>query len=226
MTIYHEDCAQVVPFLDKFDLLLTDPPYGIGLDTARTKSWDNKTPKWPGARLTNDYGVNEWDQRIDPQLLELVRSKCESHIIFGGHHYDLPSTSCYLVWDKETGASTFADCELAWTNLKKAVRRIRYLWNGFQKAMPEPRWHPTQKPLVVMKWCILQAEPIATILDPFAGSGTSGRAAKDLGKKAILIEREERYCEIAAKRMEQEAFDFSPPLNGHNEEQLEFSESQ
>ena len=126
-------------------------------------------------------------------------------IIFGGNYYQLPPTKCWLVWDKENGANDFADCELAWTNFNKAVRRIKYLWNGFQKARPEERYHPTQKPLSVIKWAMNHApDSTKTILDPFAGSGTTGRAAKDLNKKAVLIEREERYCEIAASRMSQE----------------------
>jgi hypothetical protein len=73
--------------------------------------------------------------------------------------------------------------------------------------------HPTEKPLTLFSWCVQQAGDVHTILDPFAGSGTTGRAAKDLGRKAVLIEREERYCEIAAKRMAQEVFDFSTPVS-------------
>ena len=67
--------------------------------------------------------------------------------------------------------------------------------------------HPTQKPERLMRWCIEQAGDVITILDPFAGSGTTGRAAKDMGKRAVLIEREERYCEIAAKRLAQQVLE-------------------
>jgi DNA modification methylase len=116
-----------------------------------------------------------------------------------------------LVWDKENGANGFADCELAWTNLKIAVRMIRHMWNGMLRKNGEPREHPTQKPVDVMAWAIRQApNNVITILDPFMGSGTTLRAAKDLGRKAIGIEIEEKYCEIAAKRMAQEVFDFAP----------------
>ena len=71
-------------------------------------------------------------------------------------------------------------------------------------AEKDVRHHPTQKPVALMAWCIRRVNDCSTILDPFAGSGTTGRAAKDLGRKCTLIEREEKYCEIAAKRMEQE----------------------
>jgi len=205
VTIYHGDCREIVPTLGRFDLLLTDPPYGIGTTEQSVTRWNKASEKWPGARDTKDYGKNEWDgEPVDEVLLSACRALARWQIIFGGNYYTLPPARCWLVWDKENGANTFADCELAWTNLDKAVRRLSYLWNGFQKAQPETRWHPTQKPLAVMMWALGQAPDTAqTVLDPFAGSGTTGRAAKDLGRKAVLIEREERYCEIAASRMAQ-----------------------
>lgn len=206
VTIFHSDCRLILPSLGKFDLLLTDPPYGIGVDTTRTNGWKAKSEKWKGARLTNDYGVNEWDnQPAEEWSMLLARHLCRWQVIFGGNFYDLPPASCWLVWDKDNGENTFADCELAWTNLEKAVRRFRYLWNGFQKSKPEERFHPTQKPLDVMAWALRQApEDVATVLDPWMGVGTTLRAAKDAGRAAVGIELDERYCEIAARRMAQE----------------------
>jgi DNA modification methylase len=119
----------------------------------------------------------------------------------------MPPSSCWLVWDKHI-SSDFADCELAWTNLPGAVRKIDYLWDGFRRKRPEPRWHCTQKPLNVIKWCITQADTklkrkVATILDPFAGSGTTLVAAKAMGRRSIGIEREEDYCHIIVERLRQ-----------------------
>ena len=115
---------------------------------------------------------------------------------------------CWLVWDKDNGANGYADCELAWTNLDKAVRRIKHRWMGMlqEPGMPkEERVHPTQKPVPVMRWCIQQApENCRCVIDPFVGSGTTLVAAAREGRAAVGIEGEERYCEIAAKRLQQE----------------------
>lgn len=89
-----------------------------------------------------------------------------------------------------------------------AVRRFRFQWMGMLQKLPETRWHPTQKPTPVMTWTLGFVDPEALVLDPFMGSGTTLRAAKDLGRQAIGIEAEERYCEVAAKRLAQEVLDF------------------
>ena len=89
------------------------------------------------------------------------------------------------------------------------LRIKRHLWDGMRRKGGEDRHHPTQKPLEVIQWAIQQASEVETILDPWAGSGTTGHAAKNLGKRAVLIEREERYCEIAALRLSQDVLRFS-----------------
>jgi DNA modification methylase len=133
----------------------------------------------------------------------------KSAIIFGGNYYLLPPSPCWLVWDKDNGANDFADCELAWTNFERAVRKFRWRWCGAiqeiqDKRRTDVRVHPTQKPIALMKWCLGFAPNAKTVLDPFMGSGTTLRAAKDLGIKSIGIEIEEKYCEIAVKRLRQE----------------------
>ena len=111
--IYHADCRDVLPDIGTFDLLLTDPPYGIDAD--------NQARILSRGKLANpkDYGVSDWDgQTVEPSLVSSVRGLCGKQIIFGGNYYNLPPTACWLVWDKENGSNDFADCELAWTNLK------------------------------------------------------------------------------------------------------------
>ena len=196
-TLYLGDCRDILPTLPKVDAVVTDPPYGIGEAAGKNKSRGLLAK-------AKDYGDADWDNEpITDDLMALVRSMGRWCVIFGGNYYDSPKSSCWLVWDKETNGD-FADCELAWTNLPKAVRRLRYMWNGMLRANNEPRGdHPTQKPVGVMRWCIGHLpEPNQTILDPFMGSGTTGVAAVQMGRSFIGIEREPKYFDIACKRIE------------------------
>jgi DNA modification methylase len=187
-----------MPELESVDLCLTDPPYGIGEAAGKNKS---------RSRLARakDYGNKKWDNKpIDFILLWKLLSLGKYACCFGGNYYPMPPSSCWLVWDKENGANDFADCELAWTNYAKAARLIRHQWHGMLRKGKEARYHPTQKPLDVITWAVNLAPKHNTILDPFMGSGTTLRAAKDLGFQATGIELEEKYCEIAARRLQQE----------------------
>jgi len=226
VTLYHGDCREIVPTLGRFDLLLTDPPYGIGAASVRFYGLKQRKNS---AAPPRDYGDSSWDAApVSDELLSVVRQQCGKQIVWGGNYFNLPPCKGPLVWDKQNGGTAFADGEIAWNNLGCAVRIFRLLWAGMLKggeARGVPRVHPTQKPVELMNWCIGLAGDVQTILDPFAGSGTTSRAAKDLGRKAVLIEREERYCEIGAKRMSQSVLDFGtvkqdtiPLLAGKGEE--------
>ena len=190
------DCRDILPTLGKVDAVVTDWPYGIGEAAGKNASRGN-------IAVAKDYGDDEWDNQ--PIAQELVAAVCAAgrwNILFGGNYYALPPTSCWLVWDKENGASDFADCELAWTNLPKAVRRIRFMWNGMLRKNGEERGdHPTQKPVGVMEWALNQLPDCSTILDPFMGSGTTGVACVRLGLTFTGIEREARYFDIACRRI-------------------------
>ena len=204
---YLGDMLDILPTLGEFDACVTDPPYGIGESAGKAKTRTSGfASKLKNAQLyRRDYGNDNWDDApINAEQIELMRSKSKYQIIFGGNYFELPPTSCWLVWDKLNGDTDFADCELAWTNLKKAVRRLQLLWNGCMRVERHiPREHPTQKPIEVMKWCIdhLPAD-VGTILDPFMGSGTTGVAAVKKGKAFYGIEREPKYFDIAVRRIE------------------------
>lgn len=196
-TLYRGDCMEVLPTLPKVDAVITDPPYGINENSAKVASRGKlAAPK--------DYGHFDWDKEPPPaSLIDAIVSHARWSALFGGNYFSLPPTSCWLVWDKLNGENDFADCELAWTNWPKAVRRLQWRWNGMIRQGNEERFHPTQKPLQVMAWVIDLCPKAETILDPFMGSGTTGVAAIQRGKSFIGIEREQSYFDIACRRIEQ-----------------------
>lgn len=208
VTLYHGDCREVDAWLAA-DVLVTDPPYGIGYQPDATRSALCETKAL--SMVAGD------DEPFDPSHL-LAMKRC---LMFGANHYAdrLPTSPSWIVWDKLDGLTSDrplgfndnADVELIWTNLGGPARIVRHRWMGLMKASEhgENRVHPTQKPLALMTRLVaLFSEPGETVADPYAGSGTTLRAAKDLGRKAIGVELDERYCEIAAKRCAQEVLDF------------------
>ena len=196
-TLYLGDCLEILPTLPKVDAVITDPPYGIGEAAGKNASRTKLA-------IAKDYGDARWDDSpISADAIQAVISAGKWAAVFGGNYYAMPPSSCWLVWDKENGDNDFADCELAWTNYPKAVRRIRYMWHGMLRANGELRGdHPTQKPIGVMKWAISHAPCSATVLDPFMGSGTTGVACMNLGRRFIGIEIEPKYFDIACECIE------------------------
>lgn len=200
ITIYHADWRELDSEVLRSDLLLTDPPYGISEARGKNKSRTKLA-------VAKDYGVSDWDDAppSDFDLIQL-RDLTKYQIIFGGNYFVLPPSKCWLVWDK-LNSGDFADAELAWTNLDKAVRVFRYLWNGMLKENPEYRMHCTQKPLSLMRWCLTQApSDIKSVLDPFAGVFTTALACKALGISFVGCERELKYCDDGVERLRQETF--------------------
>lgn len=196
--LYLGDCRDILPHLGRVDAVVTDPPYGIGEAAGKNKSRACMAK-------SKDYGDADWDDSpVSDDLMKSVMGAAKWKIIFGGNYYAMPPTSCWLVWDKVNGKNDFADCELAWTNLPKAVRMISFMWHGMLRQNNEPRGdHPTQKPVGVMEWCISHLpDDSKLILDPFMGSGTTGVAAMNLKRKFIGIEREPKYFDIACRRIE------------------------
>jgi DNA modification methylase len=187
ITIYHGDCREILPELPKVDLVLTDPPYGIGKKMSGG-TW-GKADKYAEMR--------EWDKPLEQSFARSLCFLAPIVIIWGGNYYEFPPSRCWFVWDKQNAVHTVADCELAWTNLERPVKRF----SG--PVGVHDTGHPTQKPIKLIQWCLRQAEEARMILDPFMGSGTTLVAAKHLHRQAIGIEIEEKYCEIAAKRLAQ-----------------------
>jgi DNA modification methylase len=196
------DCREVLPTLGPVDAVVTDPPYGIG-ENSKKASTRGRSSALVKRAYPRDYGGSEqWDtEPCPPEILAWMRENSDWQIIFGGNYFELPPTSCWLIWDK-LNTGDFADCELAWTNLPKAVRRIRWMWNGMLRRGGEERFHLTQKPLGVMQWCLQHLPPdVHVICDPFMGSGTTGVACVKKGLGFIGIERESHHFETACRRI-------------------------
>ncbi len=215
------DCLEILPTLGKVDAVVTDPPYGI----KRDKGFEGFGGFGkPIARVRYE---GEWDsvRPSDAHFTELLRI-APVQIIFGGNFFSdlLPVGGHWIVWDKLNTMPTFGDCELAWTNVKRtSVKKITVEYNGLI-GKEHGRLHATQKPVAVMDYCVGgYTKEGETILDPFMGSGTTGVACVNLGRKFIGIEIEPKYFDIAVRRIE-EAYRqprlFAEPAPKPKQEQL------
>lgn len=194
-TLYLGDCLEI---LQKRVLgeaqcfaIITDPPYGIGTDGQK------RTTGVHGGR--KEYEFLGWDsERPSAAHFRAVLAAGSQHIIWGGNYFAdlLPPSSKWLVWDKGQRINQ-SDGELAWTSFDGALRiytqnRVALMQDGAE--------HPTQKPLSLMRWCVSMT--VGEVLDPFMGSGTTGVACMNLGRKFIGIEIEPKYFDIACERIE------------------------
>lgn len=180
-TLYLCDCLDIVQSLGKFDACITDPPYGI---FAHGGSWGKKSEL-------------QWDK--SPPNINFIFGLSENIVIWGGNYFNLPPSRGWLVWYKRDSVPTAADIELAWTNKDMNARLID---QTIAATNAERCGHPTQKPLSVMKFSISFFENSKSVIDPFMGSGTTGVACMQMGKIFVGIEKDERYFDIACKRIE------------------------
>jgi DNA modification methylase len=209
-TLILGDCRDILPTLGKVDAVVTDPPYGIGADKAAKAAAEQrkaaqakpKGERTKAGRGWADYGDSNWDDvRPSAEIFDLILNAGKEQIIWGGNYFTdlLPPTMQWLVWDKGQRNFSLADCEFAWSSQWKASRVFDY---PRARALQDGKQHPTQKPIALMKWCLELLPKAETILDPFLGSGTTGVAAVQMGRKFIGIEREPKYFDIACKRIE------------------------
>lgn len=200
--VFLMDCMEGMKrYPDKhFDLAIVDPPYGIG---ASKGTWGSSNL----GKVTN-YGKKDWDY-IKPSELYFyeLRRISKNQIIWGANHLgNMPSSSCWIVWDKLNSAD-FADCELAWTSFETSVRKFEFRWNGMLQGdmlNKEERIHPTQKPVKLYRWLLKNyAEPGQTILDTHLGSGSSRIAAHEMGFDFTGFEIDPDYFYASDKRFQQ-----------------------
>jgi site-specific DNA-methyltransferase (adenine-specific) len=197
VTIYNGDCREIVPQLGRFGAVITDWPYGVGVDY--------------GAYDDTDENLDNLIDSAFGMLLDCSSRMCFTCGVVNQWRFKRPDWALCLYSPNSNGSGPWGFT--CWQPVL-CYGKDPYLQNkkgrrpdsfGYKKMLKKENTHPCPKPLFLWSWvvnrCTIENE---TILDPFAGSCTTGRAAKDLGRKAVLIEREERYCEIGARRMQQE----------------------
>jgi hypothetical protein len=198
------------------DMIFTDPPYGIDIVQNNQIGGGGAFGKGKEAKkggkhiAATKYAPVAGDESIDVaveviQVIKTLGAKVE--IIWGGNYYaqHLGNSKCWIVWDKQTGESTFADAELAWTNQDTKVRTFEHRWSGMCKASEhgEKRVHPTQKPIALAEWCInIYGQKCDNILDLFGGSGFTLIGCETKDKNAFIMELSEAYIDVIINRWE------------------------
>lgn len=206
-TLYLGDCRDVLPALNTFGAVVTDPPYGLGEHGGKTRFGPASSARgFSGHKAYRDAG---WDREAPTaETFAMLRERSAAQIIWGANHFISrlggADGTRWLVWHKKgADKSSFADCELAWTSLPGAIRYFRQDWVGFGAINSgEVREHPTQKPLTLMAWCLSFVPNAANVADPFMGAGTTGMAAVQAGRSFVGIERDPDYFDIACRRIE------------------------
>ena len=205
MKITNEDNMELMARYEDnyFDLAIVDVPYGIDVT-------NQSQGKGGGVAKKIEYKKTDWD-KVAPNkeyFKELFRVS-KNRIIWGANHFisRIPyDSSCWIVWDKDNGGSDFADCELAWTNFKTSVRKIKWKWSGMlQQNMKnkEQRIHPTQKPVKLYEWILMKyAKEGDKILDTHLGSGSIAIACHNLGFDLTACELDKDYYDAAIDRIE------------------------
>ena len=217
------DCREVLPLLraGAVDACVTDPPYGIGLDTDySTISDSGRGVVGYGYLRKNHPPVIGDDKPFDPAPL-LGFPEC---ILFGVHRFwsKLPDTGSLLVWDKRAhnGHALLADGECAWHSRGTGVFIFSHCWHGFARASENSEhYHPTQKPVALLAWCLSRLRTEAhTILDPYAGSFPTPVACIQTGRRAICVELDAAYFALGVARCKQAIADtatfFGKPVQG------------
>lgn len=191
-TLYLGDCREILPTLPKVDLVLTDPPYGIGFAAQPTRY-----------QRANGMVSESWDDE-KPDFIDEVVSIGKSSVVWGGNYFSLPPSRGWLIWLKQGNAPSMADLEMAWTSVDMNARCFEKSVKAasLEKCL-QTAAHPSQKPVGLMEWCISLIKKNETVADPFMGSGTTGVACANMGKTFYGIEREPKYFDIACRRIEQ-----------------------
>jgi len=190
-TLYLGDCMNILPTLGKVDAVITDPPFGVG-------NFIQQTGNLRGEKVY-------WNESVPPtEFFEILKKISLHRVIWGANYFNCFEGAGGLVWVKNQPMPNMSKAEMASTSWGNKVELINLTWTNYVNTKESN--HPCERPVGLYKWCIKQVpKQPQTILDPFMGSGTTGVASIQLGRKFIGIEREPKYFDIACKRIEQAA---------------------
>lgn len=217
-TVYNSDCMEIMASLPDyyFDIGLVDPPY---FDGPQKKGYNGKGYSSLNIKRSGFLPIDDTWYIPDELYFKELKRVTKNQIIWGANHFAgmfNSSSSCWIVWDKVNGNSSFSDVELAYTSFPGGARMLRYMWNGMNqgksikeghiqqgdKKLNEKRIHPTQKPVMLYKWILDKfAKPGDKILDTHAGSCSSVVACIDMGFDYLACELNKEYYEAAMNRI-------------------------
>jgi site-specific DNA-methyltransferase (adenine-specific) len=222
ITITNEDNMELMSrYPDKhFDLAIVDPPYGIG---AGSKKFINRNTK--NLKAEKFYRDNDWDVKPNKKYFDELKRVSKNYIVWGGNYFidNLEPSRCYIVWDKKTGDNSYADCEIALTNIDANARIYTKFWLGAHANNGTPRIHPTEKPVALYKWLLDKYAKIkcdqkheehyrylctdcnngnVKILDTHLGSGSIAIACHDYGFDLTACELDLEYYNKAMQRIQ------------------------
>lgn len=196
-TLYHADCADVLPTLDRVDAVITDPPFGVG-------NFVQTTGRKMGRGESRGKAVEWNDAPPTPEMFALLRAKSKHRIIWGANFFNcFEGRGGAIVWDKCQGMPNFSKADIASCTHFQKTEIVRIPWTNFTVTHVAETDHPCERPVALYEWCINYLPGrIATILDPYLGSGSCGVAAIGMGRTFIGIERDPRYFDVACRRVE------------------------
>jgi len=200
--LWHGDCREILPTLPQFDLVLTDPPYGISADKGAAVGGTDASGRY--VRRPKQY-EGGWDaERPTAEEFAAILGSAKAAIIWGGNYFSdlLPQGGRWMFWDKLNSMPSYSDGEIAWTSLGGVVvKKFTQCNNGLASLRDGERCHPTQKPVNLIEWCLSFAPNALTVCDPYMGSGTTGVACAQMDKAFTGIERERKYFDAACERI-------------------------
>ena len=200
--LWHGDCREILPTLPQFDLVLTDPPYGISADKGAAVGGTDASGRY--VRRPKQY-EGGWDaERPTAEEFAAILGSAKAAVIWGGNYFSdlLPQGGRWMFWDKLNSMPSYSDGEIAWTSLGGVVvKKFTQCNNGLASLRDGERCHPTQKPVNLIEWCLSFAPNALTVCDPYMGSGTTGVACAMQGRAFYGVERERKYFDIACERI-------------------------